>query len=137
MWAMLQAPPTATPRSKKARPSPEESRPLAAGSRVVLRGLKGSSEHTGTYALVRSFDNAISKPLLRRRRARGGQGRGPAKFPLSLNACTKLTLAKARIYGTKSLPTSMCTRELLGANLEEGACNGAGPRGGDKQRIAI
>ena len=61
MWAMLQAPLMATPRSKKAKPPPEESRPLAAGTRVVLRGLKGSSEHNGTYALVRSYDEARSR----------------------------------------------------------------------------
>ena len=61
MWAMLQAPLMATPLSKKAKVSPEESRPLAAGTRVVLRGLKGSSEHNGTYALVRSYDESRSR----------------------------------------------------------------------------
>ena len=127
MWAMLQAPLMATPLSKKAKVSPEESRPLAAGTRVVLRGLKGSSEHNGTYALVRSYDEARSRYCVALEAGKGSEVSVKPQCVHELDA-GEGTHLRHKVLAHEHV------RELLGVNLEEGAVQWFG---GDRQRITI
>ena len=127
MWAMLQAPLMTTPLSKKARVSPEESRPLAAGTRVVLRGLKGSSEHNGTCALVRSYDEARGRYCVALEAGKGIEVSVKPQCVHELDA-GESTHLRHKVLAHEHV------RELLGVNLEEGAVQWFG---GDRPRITI
>ena len=124
---MLQVPLMAAPLSKKAKVSPEESRPLAAGTRVVLRGLKGSSEHNGTCALVRSYDVARSRYCVALEAGKGNEVSVKPQCVHELDA-GEGTHLRHKVLAHEHV------RELLGVNLEEGAVQWYG---GDRQRIKI
>ena len=129
---MLQAPLMATPLSKKAKVSPEESRPLAAGTRVVLRGLKGSSEHNGTYALVRSYDESRSRYCVALEAGKGSEVSVKPQCVHELDA-GEGTHLRHKVLAHEHV------RELLGVNLEEGAvqwCGGLRAEIG-RERITI